>query len=145
MSHMLVALLPNNLCQSAQAGVASVCASEITRAPELLPLNRPAGSWSCCPNVGGCRDHQLFEGHRRASRKWRRYHGHLASIGKCVATATDDVQCLCMLVRREGKTLDALLRRLDATIVDAYEYEHFTHEVNAPNPPGIAWATTLSC
>jgi hypothetical protein len=61
--------------------------------------------------------------------------GHLDAIGKCVATATDDAQCLAMLVRRKGESLDALLRRLDAAIVDAYENEHFTDEVNAPIPP----------
>lgn len=47
--------------------------------------------------------------------------GHLDAIGKCVATATDDVQSLCMLVRRNDESLDALLLRLDAAIVDAYE------------------------
>ena len=46
--------------------------------------------------------------------------GRLDVIGKCVATATDDVQSLAMLVRRKGESLDALLRRLDAAIVDAY-------------------------
>jgi hypothetical protein len=58
--------------------------------------------------------------------------GHLDAIGKCVTTATDDAQCLAMLVRRKGESLDALLRRLDAAIVDAYENEHFTDEVNGP-------------
>ena len=58
--------------------------------------------------------------------------GHLDAVGKCVATATDDAQCLAMLVRREGESLDALLRRLDAAIVDAYDNEHFTDEVNVP-------------
>ena len=53
---------------------------------------------------------------------------HLDAIGKCVATATDDAQCLAMPVRRKG----ALLRRLDAVIVDAYEDEHFTDEINVP-------------
>jgi len=62
--------------------------------------------------------------------------GHLGAIGKCVATATGDAQCLCMLVRRKGESLDALLRRLDAAIVDAYENDHFTDEVNAPTPSG---------
>jgi len=47
--------------------------------------------------------------------------GHLDDIGKCVATATDGGQCLAMLVRRKGESLEALLRRLDAAIVDAYE------------------------
>jgi hypothetical protein len=27
--------------------------------------------------------------------------GHLDAVGKCVATATDDAQCLAMLVRRK--------------------------------------------
>jgi len=60
--------------------------------------------------------------------------GHLDAIGKCVATATDDAQCLAMLVRRKGESLDALLRRLDAAIVDAYENERFTDEINDPTP-----------
>ena len=58
--------------------------------------------------------------------------GHLDAIGKCVATATDDAQCRSTLVRRKGESLDALLRRLDAAIVDAYENDHFTDEINAP-------------
>ena len=62
--------------------------------------------------------------------------GNLDAIGKCVATATDDAQCLCMLVRREGESLDALLRRLDAAIVDAYDNDHFTDEITDPTPSG---------
>jgi hypothetical protein len=58
--------------------------------------------------------------------------GHLDAIGKCVATACDDAQCLAMLVRRKGETLDALLLRLDTAIKDAYENERFTDEVNVP-------------
>jgi hypothetical protein len=58
--------------------------------------------------------------------------GQLDAIGKCVATATDDAQCLAMLVRRKGESLDALMQRLDAAIADAYENERFTDEVNAP-------------
>lgn len=60
--------------------------------------------------------------------------GYLDAIGKCVATATDDAQCLCMLVRRKSESLDALMRRLDAAIVDAYENEHFIDEINVPTP-----------
>ena len=41
-----------------------------------------------------------------------------------------------MLVRRKGESLDALLRRLDAAIVDAYENDHFTDEINVPTPSG---------
>jgi hypothetical protein len=58
--------------------------------------------------------------------------GHLDAIGKCVAIACDDAQCLAMLVRRKGETLDSLLQRLDAAINDAYENERFIDEVNAP-------------
>jgi hypothetical protein len=58
--------------------------------------------------------------------------GHLDAIGKCVATASDDAQCLAMLVRRQGESLDALMQRLDAAIADAYENERFIDEVNAP-------------
>jgi hypothetical protein len=56
--------------------------------------------------------------------------GHLDAIGKCIATASDDAQCLAMLVRRKGKSLDALLQRLDAAIADAYDNERFIDEVN---------------
>jgi hypothetical protein len=59
--------------------------------------------------------------------------GRLDAIGKCVATACDDAQCLAMLVRREG---DALLKRLDAAINDAYQNERFIDEVNAPIASG---------
>jgi hypothetical protein len=62
--------------------------------------------------------------------------GHLDAIGKCVATATDGAQCLAMLVRRKGESLEALLRRLDAAIVDVYENEHYTDEINVPTSSG---------
>jgi hypothetical protein len=62
--------------------------------------------------------------------------GHLDAIGECVATATDGAQCLAMLVRRKGESLEALLRRLDAAIVDAYENEHYTDEINVPTSSG---------
>jgi hypothetical protein len=58
--------------------------------------------------------------------------GHLDAIGKCVATACDEAQCLAMLVRRKDESLDALLQRLDTAIADAYENERFIDEVNAP-------------
>ena len=61
--------------------------------------------------------------------------GHLEAIGKCVATATDDAQCLAILVRRNGESLDALLRRLDAAILDAYENETFADEINVSSKP----------
>jgi hypothetical protein len=41
-----------------------------------------------------------------------------------------------MYANHTGESLDALLRRLDAAIVDAYENEHFTDEVNVPTPSG---------
>lgn len=62
--------------------------------------------------------------------------GHLDAANQCVATASDDTQCLAMLVRRKGESLDALLRRLDAAISDAYENERFIDEINAPVASG---------
>jgi ribosome assembly protein YihI (activator of Der GTPase) len=62
--------------------------------------------------------------------------GRLDAIDKCIATANDDAQCLAMLVRRKGESLDALLQRLDAAIADAYENERFIDEVNAPIASG---------
>ena len=62
--------------------------------------------------------------------------GHLDAINQCVATASDEAQCLAMLVRRKGESLDDLLRRLDAAIRDAHENEHFIDEVNAPVASG---------
>jgi hypothetical protein len=46
--------------------------------------------------------------------------------------ATDEAQCLAMLVRRDSETLDDLLRRLDAAIADAYENDRFADEIDAP-------------
>ena len=60
--------------------------------------------------------------------------GHVHPIRKCVATATDEAQCLAMLVQRDGETLDDLLRRLDAAIADAYENDRFADEINVPTP-----------
>jgi len=62
--------------------------------------------------------------------------GHLDAVDQCVATASDEAQCLAMLVRRKGESLDALLRRLDAAISDAYENERFIDEINAPVTAG---------
>ncbi len=49
---------------------------------------------------------------------------------ECVATATDEHNCLAMLVRQPSESLDDLLQRLDAAIEAAYEYDHFIDEVN---------------
>jgi len=51
---------------------------------------------------------------------------------ECVVTATDAHNCLAMLVRQPGESLDDLLQRLDAAIEAAYEYDHFIDEVNGP-------------
>jgi len=62
--------------------------------------------------------------------------GHLDAINKCVAAASDEAQCLALLVRRKGESLDALLQRLDAAINDAYANERFVDEVNVPIDSG---------
>jgi hypothetical protein len=51
---------------------------------------------------------------------------------ECVASATDEQNCLAMLVRQPHESLDDLLQRLDAAIEAAYEYDHFIDEVNGP-------------
>ena len=50
----------------------------------------------------------------------------------CVAAATDGANCLAMLVRREGETLNALMKRLDRAIGLAWSDDLFTDEVNGP-------------
>jgi len=49
---------------------------------------------------------------------------------RCAAVATDGTQALAMLVRRDGESLGALLRRLDKAIEDAREREVFVDEIN---------------
>jgi hypothetical protein len=63
--------------------------------------------------------------------------GHVAPVRNCVATATDEAQCLAMLVRRDGETLDELLQRLDSAIADAYENDRFADEINQPRPSSV--------
>lgn len=48
----------------------------------------------------------------------------------CVAAAADHHNCLAMLVRRDGETLSALLKRLDKAIGLAWSDDVFTDEVN---------------
>ena len=50
---------------------------------------------------------------------------------ECVATAADASNTLAMLVRRDGETLSALLKRLDKAIKLAYEDGEYIDEVNA--------------
>lgn len=57
--------------------------------------------------------------------------GHLAPF-KCVAAAADGSNCLAMLVRREGESLNALMKRLDKAIGLAWSQDLITDEVNAP-------------
>ncbi len=54
---------------------------------------------------------------------------------KCVAVANDDCNCLAMLQRRPGETLQQLLERLDASIHLAWTKDQFTDEINPPSPP----------
>jgi len=48
----------------------------------------------------------------------------------CAATAVDGSNCLAMLVRRDGESLNALLRRLDKAIGLAWSNDVFIDEVN---------------
>lgn len=49
---------------------------------------------------------------------------------ECVATAADGSNCLAMLVRRDGETLSALLKRLDKAIGTAWSDDEYVDEVN---------------
>ena len=49
---------------------------------------------------------------------------------ECAATAADGSNCLAMLVRRDGESLNALLQRLDKAIGLAWSNDVFIDEVN---------------
>jgi len=49
---------------------------------------------------------------------------------ECAATAADGSNCLAMLVRRNGESLNALLHRLDKAIGLARSNDVFIDEVN---------------
>ena len=48
----------------------------------------------------------------------------------CAATAADGSNCLAMLVRRDGESLNPLLKRLDKAIGLAWSKDLFIDEVN---------------
>jgi len=49
---------------------------------------------------------------------------------ECAATAADGHNSVAMLVRREGETLDALLKRLDKAIAQFYDAGQAIDEIN---------------
>lgn len=49
---------------------------------------------------------------------------------KCVATVVEQSITLAILLRCDGKTLQALNKRLDQAIANAYDFGCFTDEVN---------------
>jgi len=49
---------------------------------------------------------------------------------ECAAAAADGSNCLAMLVRRDGESLNALLKRLDKAIGLAWSGDLFIDEVN---------------
>ena len=49
---------------------------------------------------------------------------------ECVATAADGSNAIAMLVRRDGETLNALLKRLDKAIGRFYAHDEIIDEVN---------------
>lgn len=51
---------------------------------------------------------------------------------ECAATAADGHNALVMLVRRDGETLGALLKRLDKAIARFYDTGEPTDEINPP-------------
>ena len=58
----------------------------------------------------------------------------VGAIGsECAATAADGHNTLAMLVRRNGETFNALLRRLDKAIARYYDTGESTDEINLPS------------
>ncbi|MBN8492867.1 MAG: hypothetical protein J0M00_15755 [Burkholderiales bacterium] len=57
--------------------------------------------------------------------------GAIAAID-CAATAADGHNALAMLVRRDGETLHALLKRLDKAVGRYYDTGEPTDEINPP-------------
>lgn len=57
--------------------------------------------------------------------------GRLGPI-TCAATAADGHNAVAMLVRRDGETLNALLKRLDRAIATYYDDGETVDEVNGP-------------
>ena len=49
---------------------------------------------------------------------------------KCAAVANDNHDCLAMLQRKPGETLQQLIERLDAAIEQARDSGEFTDEIN---------------
>jgi len=49
---------------------------------------------------------------------------------RCAACASDEDQCLAMLVKRPDESLSELLKRLDSAIEDAIERQIFADEIN---------------
>jgi hypothetical protein len=58
--------------------------------------------------------------------------GHISGIG-CAATAADGHNALAMLARRDGETLNALIKRLDTAIGRYYDCGETTDEINSPS------------
>ena len=50
----------------------------------------------------------------------------------CAAAAADAHNAIAMIVRNEGETLGALLRRLDRAVGRFYEHDEITDEINGP-------------
>lgn len=51
---------------------------------------------------------------------------------ECAATAADGHNAIAMLVRRDGETLNALLKRLDRAIGRFFDHDEITDEINGP-------------
>ena len=49
---------------------------------------------------------------------------------ECAATAADGQNSVAMLVRRDGETLTAMLKRLDKAIGQYFDNDEFIDEVN---------------
>ena len=88
---------------------------------------------NCC-HIAGERAQPTtkHEKHRGADRRGGEITvGHLSGIG-CAATAADGHNALAMLARRDGETLNALLKRLDNAIGRYYDSGETIDEIHSP-------------
>jgi len=63
---------------------------------------------------------------------------------ECAATAADGSNCLAMLVRRDGESLNALLKRLDKAIGLAWSNDMFIDEVTVVACPSSCSGTSAA-
>jgi hypothetical protein len=106
----------------------------------LHGARKPAGPWEVIRKSKFCADHASLSG--VPTRRDMAYanieaildDGGNISVGRvageCVAAASTSYDCPVMLVRRDGESFAALLKRLDRSIGKAWDNETIIDEIN---------------